>query len=106
MLKTIKIFFVFLILLTPSTFSLEKNCGLYYPQFIAQNSSFDVSIVTSNPFPNADKLELFVLPGDKIELNKAEVRSVFHSYKLNFSSARSEERRVGKECRSRWSPYH
>ena len=22
------------------------------------------------------------------------------------SNARSEERRVGKECRSRWSPYH
>ena len=22
------------------------------------------------------------------------------------SSKRSEERRVGKECRSRWSPYH
>jgi phytoene synthase len=24
----------------------------------------------------------------------------------NFTPARSEERRVGKECRSRWSPYH
>ena len=23
-----------------------------------------------------------------------------------FSNYRSEERRVGKECRSRWSPYH
>ena len=23
-----------------------------------------------------------------------------------FALARSEERRVGKECRSRWSPYH
>src|SRR3712207_9270089 len=23
-----------------------------------------------------------------------------------FEGARSEERRVGKECRSRWSPYH
>ena len=23
-----------------------------------------------------------------------------------FQPARSEERRVGKECRSRWSPYH
>src|SRR2546427_12722365 len=23
-----------------------------------------------------------------------------------FASHRSEERRVGKECRSRWSPYH
>ena len=26
--------------------------------------------------------------------------------KLLKASARSEERRVGKECRSRWSPYH
>ena len=26
--------------------------------------------------------------------------------KLSPTSPRSEERRVGKECRSRWSPYH
>ena len=26
--------------------------------------------------------------------------------KANYFSKRSEERRVGKECRSRWSPYH
>ena len=25
---------------------------------------------------------------------------------LRIGEARSEERRVGKECRSRWSPYH
>ena len=25
---------------------------------------------------------------------------------LGLSQDRSEERRVGKECRSRWSPYH
>src|SRR2546426_9730370 len=25
---------------------------------------------------------------------------------LNGNGSRSEERRVGKECRSRWSPYH
>ena len=25
---------------------------------------------------------------------------------LVFEQPRSEERRVGKECRSRWSPYH
>ena len=24
----------------------------------------------------------------------------------NYFGLRSEERRVGKECRSRWSPYH
>ena len=25
---------------------------------------------------------------------------------LDYTLCRSEERRVGKECRSRWSPYH
>ena len=25
---------------------------------------------------------------------------------INAKLTRSEERRVGKECRSRWSPYH
>src|SRR2546430_17469827 len=33
--------------------------------------------------------------------DKQSVRSVFIQFKQ-----RSEERRVGKECRSRWSPYH
>ena len=29
------------------------------------------------------------------------------AYKMaGVASARSEDRRVGKECRSRWSPYH
>ena len=25
---------------------------------------------------------------------------------IDYMELRSEERRVGKECRSRWSPYH
>src|SRR5260370_8712038 len=34
--------------------------------------------------------------------------SAFHDEtgRLNVDGMRSEERRVGKECRSRWSPYH
>ena len=27
-------------------------------------------------------------------------------YRIETTNIRSEERRVGKECRSRWSPYH
>src|SRR2546427_12892332 len=27
-------------------------------------------------------------------------------FQVNVEEGRSEERRVGKECRSRWSPYH
>ena len=36
-------------------------------------------------------------------LNRA---SVHYNPEFANSSKRSEERRVGKECRSRWSPYH
>ena len=31
---------------------------------------------------------------------------IFIKDKKDFDFERSEERRVGKECRSRWSPYH
>ena len=31
---------------------------------------------------------------------------IFFVKRYVMSSPRSEERRVGKECRSRWSPYH
>src|SRR5467141_4246428 len=33
-------------------------------------------------------------------------RAVLHQHEKEVVKQRSEERRVGKECRSRWSPYH
>ena len=36
-------------------------------------------------------------------INPLKLRAVFISH---LHGDRSEERRVGKECRSRWSPYH
>ena len=42
--------------------------------------------------------------------NPAQVEKYIQGYliakKSSFVKSRSEERRVGKECRSRWSPYH
>ena len=32
--------------------------------------------------------------------------ALYLTYIMNANIIRSEERRVGKECRSRWSPYH
>ena len=43
--------------------------------------------------------------GTKQEL--IEAIEELHKYNINvYLLCRSEERRVGKECRSRWSPYH
>ena len=42
-----------------------------------------------------------------VTFDAAEELTVAHlSNQLNNPYLRSEERRVGKECRSRWSPYH
>ena len=46
-----------------------------------------------------DEKDEIIYVGKAISL-KNRVRQYFQS------SRRSEERRVGKECRSRWSPYH
>ena len=43
----------------------------------------------------------------KIEITgEIEVVSGLHIGAQIRQKSRSEERRVGKECRSRWSPYH
>ena len=44
--------------------------------------------------PKLDELLAFVRDGDTVTVHSMD------------RLARSEERRVGKECRSRWSPYH
>ena len=38
--------------------------------------------------------------------NKPNSKPIQSQYKPKQTQFRSEERRVGKECRSRWSPYH
>src|ERR1039457_7336870 len=41
-----------------------------------------------------------------IWIAKKTSRKTVHMISLVIGGLRSEERRVGKECRSRWSPYH
>ena len=58
--------------------------------------------------------EINAVKNDKLKALDAAISQIEKQYgkgsimKLGDNSAhmRSEERRVGKECRSRWSPYH
>ena len=45
---------------------------------------------------------------DRIDVFKTQLRAIYRAsvYGTAAIMFRSEERRVGKECRSRWSPYH
>ena len=62
-----------------------KDCGVFQEAFLWLDAYF------AGKRPECVHLPLH-LSGTKVADRK--------------SSSRSEERRVGKECRSRWSPYH
>src|ERR1017187_4168419 len=76
-----------------------------------------VTTDTSAAPHKADEAKLYVMSdaakpdGDKLYFTEAEWEAFVLGVKdgefdLDESGNRSEERRVGKECRSRWSPYH
>src|SRR5690349_22879929 len=47
-----------------------------------------------------------VMSSPAATVTNAGVYPVTIAINVQFPTTRSEERRVGKECRSRWSPYH
>ena len=51
---------------------------------------------------HAGLIPQFVMARTSVDNSPGEIRRFI----AGFMRARSEERRVGKECRSRWSPYH
>src|SRR2546421_12313422 len=66
---------------------------------------------TETKFAPPDEITLFVarplLPELSIFVEiEGEPNAVVFEKGRYFTKGRSEERRVGKECRSRWSPYH
>ena len=66
-------------------------------------SGSSISTVTSVPIEGLVSLK--VQPVTSLSTFKVTVAKV-NSDALTPALSRSEERRVGKECRSRWSPYH
>ena len=73
---------------------------------VMSNSACDVSATTLEPCQlNFIPRQLFL--GFLHDYGEVSVRVAHHlSVELRHAYHRSEERRVGKECRSRWSPYH
>ena len=55
---------------------------------------FDMVVLSPGVSPHLEFI-------DRARLNGIEITG-----ELEIATTRSEERRVGKECRSRWSPYH
>ena len=58
------------------------------------------------PLPYSPLMEAIIAWAPKIKIANPPMNSMKSTYSIKNCDDRSEERRVGKECRSRWSPYH
>ena len=70
------------------------------------NKFLEFPVKVSKPNPRLANVVITQYGGPNGELG-ASLRYLSQRYTMHDEvSKRSEERRVGKECRSRWSPYH
>ena len=94
----------------------QENTALFMNEFVRRHTEFE-QLIDQGRFAEVNPRLLSmidaVLPGFAFRLIRTESGKKIH---LELTTTldplkrilafRSEERRVGKECRSRWSPYH
>src|SRR5690606_11010396 len=81
--------------------------GKQWPQFMYYLLFPILIIYAVSQFKKKNANLLSLSQAIKIGLVASIISALVYSvYSLIFHYVRSEERRVGKECRSRWSPYH
>ena len=65
-----------------------------------------IASARSNPYKSAAEKKAWTEDCEAICWGKTQFHSKVWLEVYWYLKRRSEERRVGKECRSRWSPYH
>ncbi len=90
MIKVLTILFSFGLVSSVAPQSFSDNFKLAYPTLVHQGKSFEVSIITSNEFNNADKLDLYVIPKRGIKPEKFLLRYEKEVTEIEFVSASSE----------------
>ena len=79
-----------------------------YTTNLHHNRWLYVKGVARGLFSDYDNLSGVLRLGEQwgIDLTYQTAPESMNAWEVNLALCRSEERRVGKECRSRWSPYH
>ena len=88
----------------------EECCGFIFADgsvYLGSNIQNELHRKNPEMYPRSAANGYTFSVADTLLMNKAfrsdnPVVVIYHSH----PDVRSEERRVGKECRSRWSPYH
>jgi hypothetical protein len=73
MFKLINTIVCFLLISYVFPVNAQDNFKVFFPEFIPSNESFEVSIITSKKFAEADKLDIYFLPDISLDIIKIEL---------------------------------
>lgn len=73
MFKRINIILCFLLFFSFDWATAQDNFKVFVPEFIPSSGNFEVSIITSKKFPEADRLDIYFLPDFSLIINKIEL---------------------------------
>ena len=82
-----------------------STCGLVPAIYALADENLAITLALSLHGATQEKREALMPIAKKYTLDEV-MGACRHYFKKTGRRMRSEERRVGKECRSRWSPYH
>src|SRR3712207_9100147 len=101
--------------LNKNNYVIEENiahiCDCDYKYFLNKKNVVGIGLgykVKNGFYTNQLCVQVFVsrkYSENEININD-KIPSMYKGIPTDVKETRSEERRVGKECRSRWSPYH
>jgi hypothetical protein len=78
MFKRLYIFILLIVSVTVSAqVTTDNSYKLVYPTNISANSGFDISLVATNPYNDADTLEIYFIPSSRILFKSLTLRSVY-----------------------------
>ena len=73
MFKSLNIMRYFFLILLTFTINAQDNFKVFVPEFIPIGGSFEVSLITSNNFSEADMLNIYLSPDVSLRINKVEL---------------------------------
>ena len=73
MFTRINIILCFLLFFAIDQTTAQDNFKIFSPEFIQSDNSFEISLITSKRFPDADRLNIYFSPENSLIINKIEI---------------------------------
>ena len=82
MFKPINIILCFLLLFAALNVNAQGNFKVFVPEYIPKDADFEISIITSKNFSDAEKLNIYLFPEFSLTINSVELRTEKGEYQL------------------------